>query len=87
MTLIEFSDPAYRLSSPPSGSVNVKVGKSIAGKGGEWFPCATRTGRTYFASLFQVGPGKRQVCAVGMPLASEEAALSKAIELAVAAAA
>ena len=69
-------------SNPPPGSRNVKTGRSIVGQGGKWIPCATKSGDRYFASVFKVGPGQRQACAVGMPFHSVDAAFSKAQELA-----
>ncbi len=76
------------LSSPPPGSVNVLVGKRVEGPGGKWIPCATKIADgSYYSGLFQVGPGKRQVCAADMPLHCPNEALSRATELASAAAA
>lgn len=85
--LLDLIHPSTQFSSPPQGSINVRVGQSVVGSGGAWIPCVTRKGATYFASLFQVGPGQRQVCAVGMPLKSADAAFSKAVEFATFAAA
>lgn len=88
MNLAELLDPSVMVSSPPPGSVNVRVGKSVEGPGGKWVPCATEIpGGVFCSSLFEVGPGRRQVCAASIPLRSADEALSRAIELASAAAA
>lgn len=69
--------------SPPPGSVNVRVGASVAGPGGTWIPCATALAGGQFApGLFQVGPGQRQVCAAHAAVASADEALCRATELA-----
>lgn len=76
------------LSSPPPGSVNVRFGKSIEGPGGRWVPCVTQVADgLYCSSLFQVGPGRRQVCAATAPYSCADEALRSAIELASTAAA
>ena len=81
-------DPSVMVSSPPPGSVNVRVGKTIEGPGGRWVPCATEiAGGIYYSSLFEVGPGRKQVCAADLPLQCAEKALLRAIKLASSAAA
>ena len=76
------------VSSPPPGSVNVRVGRTVEGPGGKWVPCATEiSGGVFFSGLFEVGPGRRQVCAAELPLHCADEALSRAIELASSAAA
>lgn len=75
------------VSAPPPGSVNVRVGPSVEGPGGRWVPCVSRASGVYYSSLFQVGPGRRQVCAAGAPFRSADDALRSAIELACSAAA
>lgn len=76
------------LSSPPPGSVNVLIGDKVEGPGGKWIPCATKTADgAYISSLFQVGPGKRQVCAANIHLRCPKEALLRATELAFSAAA
>lgn len=88
MTPANWFNNSATLSSPPPGSVNVLVGKKVEGPGGSWIPCATRTAEgSYVSGLFQVGPGKRQVCAASMPHHCPNAALSGAIALASSAAA
>ena len=63
-------------------------GEKVEGPGGDWIPCATKMADgTYYSGLFQVGPGKRQVCAASLPLRCPNEALSRAIELASSAAA
>lgn len=87
MYLASLLDPSVMVSSPPPGSVNVRVGKTVEGPGGRWVPCATEIGNgVYYSGLFEVGPGRRQVCS-DYPLPCAEEALSRAIELASTAAA
>ena len=88
MTLARLLDSSLSVSGPPPGSVNVRIGKSVLGPGGKWVPCATEIASgLYCSSLFQVGPGRRQVCAADTPLRSADEALARAIELARSAAA
>ncbi len=88
MNIINFLSKSATLSSPPPGSINVLLGDKVEGPGGKWIPCATKMADgSYYSGLFQVGPGKRQVCAASEPLPSPEEALSRAIELASSAAA
>ncbi len=88
MNLASVLNNSVTFSSPPPGSVNVLLGKKVEGPGGKWIPCATKTADgAYYSGLFQVGPGKRQVCAASAPLLCPNEALSRAIELASAAAA
>lgn len=88
MSLAEIFDVSITVSSPPPGSVNVCLGRIVEGPGGRWVPCATKVeGGVYYSGLFQVGPGRRQVCASDVSLPCAEAALSRAIELASTAAA
>lgn len=76
------------VSAPPPGSVNVRFGTCIEGPGGRWVPCVTRVADGgYCSSLFQVGPGRRQVCAAHLRFDCAEEALLSAIELAASAAA
>ena len=79
--------PVNRFTPPPPGAVNVCRGVAIEGPGGRWVPCATQVSDgTYLSALFEVGPGKRQVC-LDMPVLSAEEALKRATHLASAAAA
>lgn len=88
MNLANWISTSVTLSSPPPGSVNVLLGKKVEGPGGKWIPCATKTADgSYYSGLFQVGPGKRQVCAASVPFHCPNKALSRAIELASSAAA
>ena len=71
------------VSAPPPGSVNVMFGKSIEGPGGRWVPCVTQVADGLFcSSLFEVGPGRPQVCAAASPFDCADEALRSAIELA-----
>lgn len=84
---LKLFDPAALVASPPPGSVNVRVGRVVEGPGGKWVPCATKVAAgVYYSSLFQVGPGQRQVCLADVSMPCAEMALSRAIELANAAA-
>ena len=88
MSFANLLDPSVMLSSPPPGSVNVRVGKTVEGPGGRWVPCATEIAcGMYCSGLFEVGPGWRQVCAANHPLPCADEALLRAIELASSAAA
>lgn len=75
------------VSSPPPGIVNVRVGKAVEGPGGRWVPCASAIeDGAFLPCVFEVGPGRRQVSGSRAPLASEEEAFSRAMELALTAA-
>ena len=88
MILANCINESTTLSSPPPGSINVLLGQKVEGPGGKWIPCATKTADgAYYSGLFQVGPGKRQVCAANVPLHCPNEALSRAIDLASSAAA
>ena len=88
MTPAILLDPSAMVSSPPPGSVNVRLGKTVEGPGGRWVPCATEIAEgVYYSGLFEVGPGRKQVCAADLPLPCADAALLRAIELASSAAA
>ena len=72
-----------QISFPPSGAVNALKGIPVEGPGGRWVPCATALENGAFvACLYEVGPGRRQVCGDGTPRASAVDALTRAIELA-----
>lgn len=76
------------ISSPPAGAVNTRKGSPVEGPGGRWVPCATAlAGGTFIACLYEVGPGRRQVCADPTPTTSETEALARAADLAAIAAA
>lgn len=88
MSLVKLLDPSYLVSAPPPGAVNVRTGKSVLGPGGKWVPCATEISvGVYCPSVFEIGPGRRQVCNANTPCQSVDEALSRAIELARSAAA
>lgn len=87
MPTSQLFQPSARLTTPPPGAVNVRRGLAVEGPGGRWVPCATRVSNgTYLSGLFQVGPGKRQVC-LDLPMTSAEEALQRAQDLASSAAA
>jgi hypothetical protein len=76
-------DNTTLLSGPPSGTVNVRVGRPVEGPNGKWIPCASEVADdTYVSCIFPVGPGCRQVCAVNEPTTDIDKALSRATELA-----
>jgi len=88
MTFENLLEPATKLSNPPPGAVNVRIGTPISGPGGRWVPCVTQIASGVFlSSLFEVGPGKRQICEVESPLSDERQALARAMDLAASAAA
>lgn len=75
------------VSCPPKGSVNVRIGNLVEGPGGRWIPCASITKEgAYLSCVYEVGPGRRQVCAANIPSACVDEALSYATELAATAA-
>ena len=70
------------LSNPPPGSVNVRRAEAVEGPGGRWVPCATEVSEgVFYPGVFEVGPGRRQVCA-NTPSECVEEALLRAIGLA-----
>jgi len=88
MNIAKLIHSSVTVSSPPPGSVNVRVGDTVTGPGGKWVPCATKiAGGVYCSSVFEVGPGRRQVCAADIRLHSADEALLRAIKLASSAAA
>ncbi|MEI4232851.1 hypothetical protein [Roseovarius sp. D22-M7] len=71
------------VSCAPSGTVNVRRGNPVDGPGGRWIPCASAiSDGAYVSCIFEVGPGRRQVCAVNDPTNDIDDALSRAMELA-----
>lgn len=88
MTLDKLFDKSVFVSFPPAGSVNVRIGNAVVGPGGRWVPCASAIADgAYVSCVYEVGPGRRQVCAGIYPTYSAEQALSHAVELATTAAA
>jgi hypothetical protein len=88
MSLDKQFDKSVLVSGPPPGSVNTRIGNAVEGPGGRWIPCAsTALNGTYVSCVYEVGPGRRQVCAAGQPTLCADEALSRAIELAAIAAA
>lgn len=83
MKLEKLFDQSVLVSSPPPGSVNVRIGKAIEGPGGRWVPCASViAGGAYVSCVYEIGPGCRQVCATSQPIYCAQEALSRAITLA-----
>ncbi len=88
MNISKFLDSSIMLSGPPPGAINVRLGKKVEGPGGKWVPCATQVASgVYVSALFEVGPGRRQVCAADHPVRCADEALSRAVKLACTAAA
>ena len=88
MSLAQMFDTSVSVSSPPPGSVNVRIGTAVEGPGGRWVPCASAIAEgAYVSCVFEVGPGRKQVCAANGPTHCADEALSRAIELAATAAA
>lgn len=73
---------------PPPGSVNVRTGKPVEGPGGRWIPsvCAISDG-AFVSCVYEVGPGRKQVCSPVPPTHCDDEALSRAAKLAALAAA
>jgi len=83
MTLDTLLDLSARLRPPPAGLVNVQVGRAVEGPGGRWVPCASvRADGAFVACLYEIGPGRRQVCADVPLLPSADEALRCAVDLA-----
>ena len=81
-------DLSVLMSSPPPGASNVLVGRAVEGPGGRWIPCATAIADgAYMSCVYEVGPGRRQVCATNRRTKCPREALSRATELAATAAA
>ncbi len=88
MSISKLFDKSILVSCPPSGSVNVRVGNAVEGPGGRWVPCASAIADgAYLSCIYEVGPGRKQVCAANRPTYCADEALSRAIELAATAAA
>ena len=88
MSLEKLFEKSVHVSSPPPGSVNVHIGKAVEGPGGRWIPCASAIADgAYLSCVYEIGPGRRQVCATTHPTHNAEEALSLARELAATAAA
>lgn len=88
MSVYSLFEPSVQVTSPPRGSVNVCIGRAVAGPGGRWVPCASMIAEGLFVScVYEVGPGRRQVCSGHPPMDCAEEALAQAIELAETAAA
>ena len=88
MSITQFFEPSVFVSCPPPGSVNVRIGRAVEGPGGRWIPCASETAHgTYLACIYEVGPGRKQVCVGDRATHSIDDALSCATEVAATAAA
>ncbi|EIE49409.1 hypothetical protein AL036_09265 [Salipiger aestuarii] len=88
MYLDKLFDKFVPVSCPPPGSVNVRIGNPVEGPGGRWIPCASAiAGGSYLSCVYEVGPGRRQVCSALPPTRCAEEALCQAVELAATAAA
>lgn len=86
--LAEFLDAPVSVGRPPAGAVNVCRGAPVEGPGGRWVPCVSAVEhRKFLPGVFQVGPGRHQVCAEAHPFDSVADALSLAVILAETAAA
>ena len=80
-------DTSVLLTSPPPGCVNVRIGNAVEGPGGRWIPCVSEDADGgYVSCVFEVGPGRRQVCAAIQPTNCENDAFARALELATTAA-
>lgn len=88
MKLADQIKPATMFAAPPAGARNVRLGPHIEGPGGKWIPCAVAIAPgTYVSGVFQIGPGRRQVCATDRFTGCADEALAWAVELAETAAA
>ncbi len=88
MNFAELLDMPVQVSSPPPGAVNVHFGNAIEGPGGRWIPCASAIADGAFVScVYEVGPGRKQVCATNSATYNADEALTLAVELALNAAA
>ena len=88
MSFVKAMHFSTEFSRPPPGSVNVLLGDPVEGPGGRWIPCVTKIeDDVYWPSLFRVGAGQSQVCAIASPTQVRDEALVKAIALAACAAA
>lgn len=71
------------VSSPPAGSRNIQIGSAVAGPGGRWVPCVSATDEGIFLPcIYEVGPGRNQVCLANRLSDSVDEALTFANELA-----
>lgn len=70
------------LSAPPPGSVNVRLGRAVAGESGNWTPCAVFANGSFYASVFNPGHGNHQICALNIPYRLDVDALRHAVRLA-----
>ena len=88
MSIHAIFDDSFPVSCPPPGAVNVCRADAVEGPGGRWIPCTSAiSGGVFLSCIFEVGPGKRQVCSATPPTPCAEEAMMRAIELAETAAA
>ena len=88
MKFEQLLDQSLLVSCPPPGAVNVRKGKAVCGSGGRWIPCAVAIADGLFvASVYEVGPGRKQVCAPTGPTSNVDEALGIAMKFAATAAA
>jgi hypothetical protein len=87
MSIEQLFEKFIVVSRPPAGSINIRIGNIVEGPGGKWIPCASVTkDGAYFPCVYEVGPGRRQVCAANSPTSCADEALCRATELAATAA-
>ncbi|WP_298842436.1 hypothetical protein [uncultured Roseobacter sp.] len=88
MSIHTLFDDSVLVSCPPAGAVNVLIGEAIEGPGGRWIPCASAIADGAFVScVYEIGPGRRQVCSAAPPTYCADEALDRAVHLAETAAA
>ena len=75
--------PAIGVRCVPPGSINVQFGAAVEGPGGRWVPCAsTNEDGCFLPSIFEIGPGRHQICTGLAPVSCPKEALQVAWELA-----
>lgn len=88
MPLETLFDITVSVCCPPPGSVNVRTGKPVEGPGGRWIPCVCAiSDKTFVSCVYEVGPGRKQVCSSLPPTNCDDEAFSRAFKLATLAAA
>lgn len=87
MTVDKLLSQSRLVTTVPPGAVNVCVGAAIEGPGGRWVPCVAAVSEGVFvASVFEVGPGRRQVCSADLSTHDRDDAFLAARRLATTAA-
>ncbi len=88
MPLETLFDNTVSFCCPPPGSVNVRTGKPVEGPGGRWIPCVcANADKTFLSCVYEVGPGRKQVCSSLGRTNCDDEAFSQAFKLATLAAA